>query len=173
MGITLSEMGGAQKVVYDLISSLPEDRYDITLATYPGGELIQWIKDLETQGGKRVRIIGIPQLRREISPFYDISTFCKLYGLMKKERYDIAHFHSSKMGILGRLAAFMAGVPKIYFTVHGWGINEHQPDGCRRYWGLLKRWQDEDVPCACVFHIITWIRAKNGVASARQSPCHI
>lgn len=51
MGITLSEMGGAQKVVYDLISSLPEDRYDITLATYPGGELIQWIKDLETQGG--------------------------------------------------------------------------------------------------------------------------
>jgi len=39
-------------VVYDLISSLPEDRYDITLATYPGGELIQWIKDLETQGGE-------------------------------------------------------------------------------------------------------------------------
>ena len=153
MGITLSEMGGAQKVVYDLISSLPEDRYDITLATYPGGELIQWIKDLETQGGKRVRIIGIPQLRREISPFYDISTFCKLYGLMKKERYDIAHFHSSKMGILGRLAAFMAGVPKIYFTVHGWGINEYQPEWLQKMLGLAEKVAGRRCTmCLCVSH---------------------
>jgi hypothetical protein len=35
MGITLSEMGGAQKVVYDLISSLPRSVYNITLITYP------------------------------------------------------------------------------------------------------------------------------------------
>jgi len=139
MGITLSEMGGAQKVVYDLISSLPEDRYDITLATCPGGELIQWIRNLELKKGRYIGIIGIPQLRRELSPFYDIWVFFKLYRLMRKERYDIAHFHSSKMGILERLAAFMAGVPKIYFTVHGWGINEYQPEWLQKMLGFAEK----------------------------------
>lgn len=57
------------KVVYDIISSLSKYRYDITLVTYPGGELIQWIKNLGHQEGIEVRVIGIPQIRRELSSF--------------------------------------------------------------------------------------------------------
>ena len=75
MGITLSEMGGAQKVVYDLISSLPRSEYNITLITYPGGELIEWVRNLRFQKGIDVEIIGVPELRREISPINDILTF--------------------------------------------------------------------------------------------------
>lgn len=138
MGITLSEMGGAQKVVYDLISSLPAI-YDITLVAFPGGELIQWVEDLEYLKGISVRVIGITQMKREISPFNDIVALFKLYRLMKKGNYDIAHFHSSKMGILGRLAAKMARVPKVYFTVHGWGINEHQPKWIQSVLGFAER----------------------------------
>ena len=130
-------------------SSLPEDRYDITLATYPGGELIQWIKIWKLRG-EACTDYRYSSACREISPFYDISIFCKLYGLMKKERYDIAHFHSSKMGILGGwLPSWLEC--QIHFTVHGWGSTNTSRDGCRRYWGLLKRWQDEDVPCAVCF----------------------
>lgn len=139
MGITLSEMGGAQKVVYDIISSLPNDRYELTLVTYPGGELIQWVRDLKYKKDIDVRIIEVPQLRRELSPFYDLCAFLRLYSIMEKGRYDIAHFHSSKMGILGRLAAHMAGVPKIYFTVHGWGINEYQPKWLQGMLGFAER----------------------------------
>ncbi|MEW6426202.1 MAG: glycosyltransferase [Bacillota bacterium] len=38
----------------------------------------------------------------------------------------IEHCHSSKAGIIGRLAAYLAGVRKIIFTVHGWGITPEQ-----------------------------------------------
>lgn len=156
IGITLSEMGGAQKVVYDLISSLPKEKYNITLVTYPGGELIQWIEDLSSEKGIRVRIIGISQIRREISPFYDIVTLFKLYKIMKTEKYDMAHFHSSKMGILGRLAARMAGVPRIYFTVHGWGINEYQSRWLQRVLGLAEkvagRWCNLSI-CVSKYHM--------------------
>ena len=139
MGITLSEMGGAQKVLYDLISSLPMDRYSITLVTYPKGELIDWISHLKLQKNMDVKIVGIQEIRREISPYHDIVTFIKLYKLMRKNRYDIAHFHSSKMGILGRLAAHIARIPRIYFTVHGWGINQFQPIWLQKVLGFAER----------------------------------
>ena len=155
MGITLSEMGGAQKVVYDLVSSLPKNKYNITLVTYPGGELIQWVKDLKFKKDMEVKIIGIPEIRRELSPFFDMVTLLKLYKIMKSKRYDIAHFHSSKMGILGRLAANMAGVPKIYFTVHGWGINEYQPKWMQRLLGNAERTAEQrctKILCVSEYH---------------------
>ena len=139
MGVTLSEMGGAQKVVYDIIESLPLDIYDIGLVTAPGGELIKWIEDLNKTRDSQVKIITIPELRREISPFNDIKAFFKLYSIMKRGRYHIVHLHSSKMGILGRWAAKLAGVPKILFTVHGWGINEYQPRIVQKVLGFAER----------------------------------
>jgi len=163
MGITLSEMGGAQKVVYDLISSLSKNRYDITLVTCLGGELIQWIKELKHQKDVEVRVIEIPQMRREISPFYDLWALIKLYILMKREKYDISHFHSSKMGILGRFAAYMAGIPAIYFTVHGWGINEYQPKWVQKMLGFAERIAGlRCTMCVCVSKYVMDIGIKKG-----------
>lgn len=124
LGVTLSEIGGAQRVVFDLLSSLPEEQYDITLVTSPGGELIHWIDELNKKRKSEIKIIQLSSIRRELSPFYDIKAVKELYKLIKKEKYDIVHFHSSKMGILGRVASYLAGIKNIYFTVHGWGIND-------------------------------------------------
>ncbi len=120
--ITLSEMGGAQKVVYNLAAGLNPQEFDITVACAQGGELVDWLKSLE----QRVKVIEISSLRREISPWHDLKAFWKLYWLIKKNKFDIVHCHSSKAGILGRLAAWLAGVPKIFFTAHGWVLNEYQ-----------------------------------------------
>jgi glycosyltransferase involved in cell wall biosynthesis len=120
--ITLSEIGGAQKVVYNIVAGLDPQQFDITVACAPGGELVNWLRNLH-QG---IKIVEIPELKRDISPFNDLKAFLKLYALMKNNSYHIVHCHSSKAGILGRLAALKAGVPKIIFTVHGWGINEYQ-----------------------------------------------
>lgn len=139
LGITLSEMGGAQKVVFDIIKSLPQDLYNITLVTYPRGELIQWVEDLNKQRIEKVRIITLDSLRREISPWHDLKALFHLYRVIKSGEYDITHFHSSKMGIVGRWASWMAKTPKILFTVHGWGINEYQPWILQKTLGFVER----------------------------------
>lgn len=120
--ITLSELGGAQKIVYHIAAGLNPQEFDITVACAPGGELVNWLSNLNQD----IKIMVIPELKRDISPFNDLKAFLKLYMLMKNNSYHIVHCHSSKAGILGRLAAWKAGVPKIIFTVHGWGINEYQ-----------------------------------------------
>lgn len=124
MGITLSEVGGSQRVVFDIIKNLPENIYDITLLTVPGGELIDWINELNSGRFNKVKIIELNSMKRNISIIHDFITFINLLWILKNMRFDVAHFHNSKMGILGRTAAKIAGIPKIYYTVHGWGLNK-------------------------------------------------
>ncbi len=122
--ITLPDIGGAQKVVYDIISYLDTDSFDITLATSAEGPLTTRIRELNDKRANSVRIVIIPSIKREISLLNDIHALYCLYRLIKAERFDIVHLHSSKAGFLGRCAARLAGVPKVFYTVHGWGIYE-------------------------------------------------
>lgn len=132
--VTLSELGGAQKVVFHLAAGLGRDKFDITVGCAPGGELVGWLKKMP-----EVKVIELPCLKRDISPLDDALCFLRLYGLIKSGGYDIVHCHSSKAGILGRLAAYLAGVRQIYFTVHGWGIDERQPPPVRLLYTLFER----------------------------------
>jgi glycosyltransferase involved in cell wall biosynthesis len=125
MGITLSEVGGSQKVVYSILSNLPEQDYEITLVTSPGGELLDWVNELNQKRENPIRIVALDCIRRNLSPFFDFITFIKLIRLIKKTKFDIAHFHNSKMGTLGRAAAKLHGIPKIYYTMHGLNLNRN------------------------------------------------
>ena len=133
--ITLSELGGAQKVVYHLTAGLPPGEFEVDVVCSPGGELVQWLKDLP----RGVRVIELPELKRNISPVDDLAVLCKLYALMKREGYQVVHCHSSKAGILGRVAAFFAGVPRILFTVHGWVITGYQGYFTRLFYTWVER----------------------------------
>lgn len=133
--ITLSELGGAQKIVYHICAGLDPKQFDITVACAPGGELVNWLRNLP-QG---IQVVEIFELKRNISPLYDLKAFWKLYSLMKKNAFDIVHCHSSKAGVLGRLAAWLVGVPKIFFTVHGWGVNEYQSWPVRFFYTWAER----------------------------------
>lgn len=133
--ITLSELGGAQKVVYHIAAGLEPQQFDITVACAPSGELVKWLRNLP----HGVQVVEIFELKRNISLLYDLKAFLKLYSLMKKDTFDIVHCHSSKAGVLGRLAARLAGVRKIFFTVHGWGINEYQSRPVRFFYTWMER----------------------------------
>ncbi len=67
-----------------------------------------------------------PDLFREIVPLRDIAATVSLTRRMFRGQYDIVHLHSSKAGIVGRLAARLAEVPVVVHTVHGWGFNDEQ-----------------------------------------------
>ncbi len=120
--ITKLELGGAQKVTLMTLERLPRDRYELGLITGPEGILVGWANQIPD-----LTRFWIPNFVREVRPIQDSITLLKLWRLFRRERPDIVHTHSSKAGILGRLAARLAGVPVIFHTYHGFGFNDFQP----------------------------------------------
>lgn len=59
------------------------------------------------------------KFKRKISPISDLFALIKLFFYFKKEKFDVVHTHTPKAGLIGQLAAKMAGVPVIVNTVHG------------------------------------------------------
>lgn len=96
--------------------------YEVEIVCGPQtGEEGSLIEETQQQG---IPLTILPEMVREISPVKDITALWKLYRLMRQKRYDIVHTHSSKAGLLGRLAAKWAGVPVIIHTVHGWSFHD-------------------------------------------------
>ncbi|MBP7653797.1 glycosyltransferase family 4 protein [Candidatus Dependentiae bacterium] len=118
--ITKLEFGGAQINTVYSVNHFASAGNDVTLITGSGGILDKKLID------ERVKLIEIPELIRNINPFYDFISMLKLYFIIKKHNFDIVHTHSSKAGILGRIAAKLAGTKKILHTVHGWGFSDKQ-----------------------------------------------
>jgi glycosyltransferase involved in cell wall biosynthesis len=61
----------------------------------------------------------VPELVRPLSPWKDWIAFCKIYRLLRREKPDVVHTHTSKAGTVGRIAAILAGTPAIFHTFHG------------------------------------------------------
>lgn len=123
--ITKSNFGGAQRYVYDLATHIPNEHYDVavvhgTAGTAPGAPGI--LSNMLTKRG--IRTVYIPELGRDISWMHDWKTLRTLIRTFKKERPDIVHLNSSKIGGLGTLAARITRVPRIIFTAHGWPFRE-------------------------------------------------
>ena len=124
--ITRLIVGGAQENTIYTCELLDSNIFDpMTICgpqTGSEGELI-------TEARRRkVKISIIPELVRELHPVKDLIALLKLVNYIKREKAMIVHTHSSKAGILGRIAAQMAGVPVIVHTIHGWGFHERM--GC-------------------------------------------
>jgi len=58
-------------------------------------------------------------LGRELRPLVDLFLLAKLWRIFRRERPHVVHTHTAKAGTLGRLAAWLAGVPVIIHTFHG------------------------------------------------------
>ena len=59
------------------------------------------------------------EMTRTISPLKDLTAVFKLYQFLKKEKPEMVHSHTPKAGIVGMMAAFLAGVPHRFHTVAG------------------------------------------------------
>src|SRR5436190_8973096 len=132
--ITKLELGGAQKVTLMTLERLPRDRYELGLIAGPEGILVNWANQIP-----ELTRFWIPNLVREVRPIQDSITLLKLWNLFRRERPHIVHTHSSKAGILGRLAARLAGVPIIFHTYHGFGFNDFQKRFVRAFYIWLER----------------------------------
>jgi glycosyltransferase involved in cell wall biosynthesis len=80
------------------------DQYDVTLIAN-GAE-----SELAALLNENVRFIPVG-IERKISLWRDVKALFKLYGIFRKERFDVVHSIMPKSALLGMLAAFCARVP--------------------------------------------------------------
>lgn len=118
--ITLPDIGGAQTHLLEVACAMQKSGHDVQIVAGKYG----WLT--EQLAIKGIEISVIDELVREISLKKDWATVYKIRNIIKKWHPDIIHCHSSKAGIVGRIAAFMEGVPSV-FTAHGWAFTEGVP----------------------------------------------
>ncbi|MDD4998213.1 MAG: glycosyltransferase family 4 protein [Syntrophales bacterium] len=133
--ITRFDKGGSAENTFLTAQNLDKDRYDVMLvagSSPPANSPVHSrdpetaaieanIADLHTKG---VRLVLLAELVRDLSPLSDLSAFLSLVRMIRHEKPQIVHTHTSKAGFLGRWAAWLCRVPIIVHTPHGhvfWG----------------------------------------------------
>ncbi len=119
--ITMLEFGGAQLHAIQLCKAFAREGYKNILISGQRDYL-----DNEADFLPETVHINVSYMVREISPLKDLVALFKLYKILKREKPLAVFTHSSKAGILGRWAAWLAGIHVRVHTVHGFGISPFQ-----------------------------------------------
>ena len=97
-------LGGTRKHVFDILKHIDLSKFEVTFCYTLIRADQNFFKEFERIKERGIALVEI-QMYREISLLNDLKAFIKIFKLVRKERYDLIHVHSSKAGILGRLAA--------------------------------------------------------------------
>ncbi len=96
------------------------------------------------------QVVVLHSMVREVSPVLDWQCLAELREVIARFRPAVVHTHSSKAGILGRVAAHDAGTPCVIHTIHGMSFNRTQP------WPLQMIYRGLEQYCSPITnHIIT------------------
>ncbi|CAN5284393.1 glycosyltransferase family 4 protein [soil metagenome] len=135
--ITRMIIGGAQEhVLLSVIGldAMPEYEVALMSGVDKGRE-----GELLSEAREKTHLIVVPEMGRSINPFSDLVALWKIYRLIRKGRYHIVHTHSSKAGVIGRIAAWLAGTPIIVHTLHSLVFHDYQPWIINRLWRIIKK----------------------------------
>jgi glycosyltransferase involved in cell wall biosynthesis len=118
--ITHLGVGGAQDNTLLTVEGLSRKRYEVHLAA--GQDYVNW--------EERARdccdaFFSFPTLKRPVHPLKDVQALRQVEDLIRENSYDIIHTHSSKAGVLGRVAAHRVRVPIVVHTVHGFPWHDY------------------------------------------------
>lgn len=148
--------GGAQVHIKDITQWMRDRGHNVTvMAGSPG--IVS-----DTLLAHDIPFREIPSLKRFIHPWQDLRAFFQTRRILKSIKPDIVSCHSSKAGIIGRLAAWSLGIPGV-FTAHGWAFTEGISSRKRQFYAVIERL------CAMISaHIITVSQYDKFLALDRQ-----
>jgi glycosyltransferase involved in cell wall biosynthesis len=146
-------IGGAASHVV-LLTAGTRARYPAVLATGTKSIYEGDMAPLATEHG--VPVVRIPGLARDVRLLSDVRAFWELWRLCRRLKPDVVHTHTAKAGTLGRLAAWLAGVPVRVHTFHG-----------HVFRGNFSRWKSAIY--LAIERVLTRITTKIIVLSPRQA----
>ncbi|HEY1100238.1 MAG TPA: glycosyltransferase, partial [Myxococcota bacterium] len=113
------------------LKSLRTRGYRVLGVSNPGPD----VGVVEAAGIKHIPV----QMTRRMSPVADLNALLDLVRVFQRERVDIVHTHNPKPGLLGQLAARLAGVPVVVNTIHGFYFHDHMRPLPRRFYILMEQ----------------------------------
>lgn len=105
--------GGADLNTYYSIEALDREKYSVDLLV--GRDSHMEALDRYDMG----ELFQINSLVRDPNPFLDPVALLRITQLVRNNGYHIVHTHTGKAGVLGRIAAKLAGVPLVIHGLHG------------------------------------------------------
>ncbi len=133
--VTQSEFGGAQRFLYELISRLDRNKYEILVVVGKDGD-DEFLEILRNVG---VSTLSLRFLRRRIDPYDDFRGYLEVRSLIRDFRPDTLFLSSSKAGVLGSLAARRFPHLRVIYRIGGWSFNEPMPWLVRCFYVLAEK----------------------------------
>ncbi len=121
--ITKSEMGGAQRFLYEFITHLNPQNYQFLVAASGNGQLIEKLREKEIEVASIKNFSNVPGLKNFLA-------FFETFNLIRKFKPDILYLLSSEAGFIGAIAGklyrllFWRKNPKIIYRIGGWAFKE-------------------------------------------------
>ena len=106
-----------KNLLLPLVHRLQKEGFEVHILCSNGTE-VERLKE------KNYRIKTVQILRR-ISPLSNAISIIKIYLYIKREKFHVVHVHTPVAGILGRIAAWLASVPLIIYTAHGFYFHDN------------------------------------------------
>lgn len=123
--LVLPKMAGSQKICWEILNKLEETEFEKWVLFSDFSKNDRERKECQQAfEGIGAHVIFSPKMKREIC-WSDWGAMLEIYKLCRKEKFDIVHTHSTKPGIIGRIAATLAGVPLVVHTVHGLAFHKY------------------------------------------------
>ncbi|MGN7228729.1 glycosyltransferase family 4 protein [Priestia megaterium] len=130
--------GGVRKHLVDLLNYVDKEKYDIHVIH--GVNRMDSVFLSATQQLVDITFHPVEEMEREISLKKDYVSIRKIIKLLKRIKPDVVHCHSSKAGVLGRISAKYTGVKRVYYTPHGYIIqNPNISAKKRKVFGTIEK----------------------------------
>jgi glycosyltransferase involved in cell wall biosynthesis len=113
------------------LQAIRREGYAVTGISSPG-------PDVGSLASRGIPHEAVPMSRR-LTPWQDLVSLFRLARLMRRRRFAIVHTHNPKPGLLGQIAARLAGVPVVVNTLHGFYFHDRMRPAARRFYVALEK----------------------------------